>query len=201
METKMTAVTVLAEDVVEYLTVKEAAGLIGMSVTELGQLAAAHQVPALWCVIDGADAPEPLFPLRMARRVAEHRKKADEETRPLVVPFFNLLREYVRERQPTGFHEQALKENRPFLARAGSKWGDIHAHVRPDAVAIFAAESDADVRLRSRAMVARLLPLLHAKEISGGLRDGDTGARVSRTWWRLPLSVTDAIADTDAEES
>jgi hypothetical protein len=196
METTKTAVTLPGEDLVEYLTVKEAAGLIGMSVTELTRLATAFQVPALWCLVDGADAPEPVFPLRLARRIAEQQTKADDETRPLVLPFFNLVRAYVAERAPTAVHEEAFRYGRPFLARAGSKWGDVHAHVRPDSVALFAAESDADVRLRSSRVAGRMLPLIHAKEIAGGLRDGN-GIRVSRTWWRLPLSVTEGVLGGD----
>lgn len=190
--TKTAAVTVPAEDVVEYLTAKEAAGLIGIPVTTLTKLATAFQVPALWCLLEDADEPEPLFSLRLARRIKEQHTTADDETRPLVLPFFNLLCSYVSEREPSGAQDKALEEGCAFLARAGSRWGGLRAHVRPDALAVFAAETGAEVRLRSRAMVVRMLPLVHAKEIPGGLRDGD-GVRVSRTWWRLPLSVTEGL--------
>lgn len=185
------------EDVVDYLTAKEAAGLIGMSVTDLVALASAHQVPALWCQVEGSSEPEPLFTVPHARRIAESRTKATDETRPLVLPLYNLVRAFVEARPATAIHQDALKEDRPFLARAGSKWGHLHVHVRPEALMAFAIESGADLRLRSRPTIAAVLPLIHAKEIPGGLRDGN-GIRVSRTWWRVPLTVVDPEPDRDA---
>jgi hypothetical protein len=190
MNTTGKAASVPPEDVVEYLTAKEAAGLIGMSVNALVDLARAFQVPALWCLVDGAEEPEPLFTVRHARRIAEAQSKADDDTRPLVLPVFNLVRAFVDARPPTTAHVDALNGDRPFLARAGSKWGKLHAHVRPEALAMFAVESDADVRLRSKVVISSLLPLIHAKEITSGLRDGD-GVRVSRVWWRVPLTIVD----------
>lgn len=193
MENENTAagrtIPVLPEDVIGYLTAKEAASLAGVSVAELSALAATHSVPAFWVLVDGADAPEPVFPLWAARRIAENWVKATDVTRPLVVPLYTLLQSYVRECEPVASHNTAVATGHPLVARAGSRYGHRHVHVRPEGVAGFAENQGLDIRLRSISTISEMLPLVHAQKVTG-LRDGE-GVQTGRIWWRLPLNIVD----------
>lgn len=192
-------IPVQPEDVIGYLTAKEAAALSGAPLAELLTLASAHQVPAFWVHVDGSDAPEPVFPLWAARRIAENWAKATDATRPLVLPLYNLIREYVRECPPVPSHNTAVATGHPLVCRAGSRYGALHVHVRPEGVAGY-AENMRDQRfalqLRSINTVSEVLPLLHAQKITG-LRDGE-GVQTGRVWWRLPLSIVNPAAGEES---
>lgn len=180
------------EDVTEHLTLKEAAAVVGVPAAELLEQAVTHQVPAFWALLDGGQEPEPLFPVWVARRIADHQVKADDSTRPLVLPMFNLINTYVKERPPYSTHRDAVKSGHALVCRAGSRYGRPHVHVRPEALAAFAQDVGAHVRLHAPSVVTEMLPLLRAKRVTG-LRDGD-GFQAGRVWWRVPLSVVDPAA-------
>lgn len=185
-------IPVLPEDVIGYLTVRETANLADVPASELLALASAHQLPALWVKVDGTDAPEPVFPLWAARRIAENWTKATDETRPLLMPFFTLLQSYVRDCPPVASHNTAYVTRHPLVCRAGSRYGRLHVHVRPEGVSDYIENRELDLRSRPLASVAtitELLPLLHAQKVTG-LRDGE-GMQTGRVWWRLPLNIVD----------
>lgn len=189
MTNELAAVTLPPEEVENYLTAEEVSGMIKMPVTELVAQARTFQVPALWCVVDGADEPTPFFTLDFARRISVIRSGEPSETRKLVVPLYNLLREYVKEYPPVSLYADSVEDDRPWLGRAGSRWGRLHVHVVADAVATFAVEVGADVQLRTGRTVSKVLRLMRAQSVKGA-RD-TFGHRVPRTVWRLPLTVVD----------
>lgn len=197
MTTRLAMVTLAPEEVAEYLTAEEVAPMVRMSVGDLTAAASTFQVPAVWCQVDGNDGPTPLFTVAFVRRIADIQDSVKSEDRMLVVPLYNLIKEYLAANPPVWTYSDSLdNEDCPVLGRAGSRWGKLHVHVRSAALATFAVEVGADVRLRAERTVSKVLRLMRAKDVTGA-RDTE-GVRIARTLWRLPLTVADP---NEGEES
>jgi len=194
----MALVTLTPEEVADYLTAEEVAPLVKMSVADLTAAASTFQVPAVWCQVDGSDGPVPYFTVAFVRRIADIREDTEKsEYRMLVIPLFELVREYLKAVPPVMTYDESLEnEGGPILGRAGSRWGNLHVHIRTDALCSFAVETGADVRLRAESTVRKVLRLMRAKDITGA-RDSE-GVRIARTLWRLPLTVANP---NEGEES
>jgi len=191
-------VTLTPEEVADYLTAEEVAPLVKMSVADLTAAASTFQVPAVWCQVDGSDGPVPFFTVAFVRRIADIREDTEKsEYRMLVIPLFELIREYLKAYPPVATYDESLEnEDAPILGRAGSRWGNLHVHVRAEALCTFAVEVGADLRLRTARTVTKVLRLMRAKDIAGA-RDSE-GVRIARTLWRLPLTVANP---NESEES
>lgn len=171
-----------------FLTVDQAATLVGVPASQLRAQLDLGQVPVLWGQTATSTAPEPFVSHRVAQELARRiDAMSARNTESRVMEIRAALRDYLAARPPVREYAVAVATDAPYVARAGNRHGMDAAHIQVSAFRAFQRERSAPAVDQMGATIESALDFLGAR-LMRGLRD-DHGTPRGRVWWRLPATM------------